>query len=319
MWPISVKRLSSYLAVSPTSSPPAPCAADAALRAAERLRDALDALERPSVLDRAVGPVQRLVRALPLGEGRDVLHGRHLGHPLHPAMVQLPVGAWLSAGVLDALPGARRGSGTLIAVGLAGALPAALAGWVDWAEQHEQQMRTGLVHALTNGAAIALYTGSLTARLRGRSGRGRLLAYAGLATVGFGGLLGGHMAYRQAAGANKTEPVPHLVEPGWHAIGRTEEFAVGEPVRRTLGEVPLLVVRVDEATVRVLGDRCSHFSGPLSDGEVADGCVECPWHGSVFRLSDGLNVRGPATAPQPSFETRTRPDGTLEVRLPNAG
>ncbi|WP_372457882.1 Rieske (2Fe-2S) protein [Streptantibioticus parmotrematis] len=94
---------------------------------------------------------------------------------------------------------------------------------------------------------------------------------------------------------------------------------MGEPVRRTLGEVPLLVVRVDDATVRVLGDRCSHFSGPLSDGEVADGCVECPWHGSVFRLSDGLNVRGPATAPQPSFETRTRPGGTLEVRLPNAG
>lgn len=59
--------------------------------------------------------------------------------------------------------------------------------------------------------------------------------------------------------------------------------------------------------------------GPLSDGTIADGCVECPWHGSVFRLSDGWNVRGPATAPQPSFETRMSDDGTVEVRLPGAG
>jgi hypothetical protein len=42
--------------------------------------------------------------------------------------------------------------------------------------------------------------------------------------------------------------------------------------------------------------------------------VRCPWHGSVFRLSDGWNVRGPATAPQPSFESRIT-DGRVEVRL----
>jgi hypothetical protein len=42
--------------------------------------------------------------------------------------------------------------------------------------------------------------------------------------------------------------------------------------------------------------------------------VECPWHGSVFRLSDGLNVRGPATAPQPAFDSRIV-DGHIEVRL----
>jgi nitrite reductase/ring-hydroxylating ferredoxin subunit len=60
------------------------------------------------------------------------------------------------------------------------------------------------------------------------------------------------------------------------------------------------------------------MSGPLSDGDLSDGCITCPWHGSIFRLADGSVARGPATAPQPVFDTRTR-DGILQVRLPDAG
>ncbi|MEU7039472.1 Rieske (2Fe-2S) protein [Streptomyces varsoviensis] len=270
-------------------------------------------------LDRAVGPVRRLVRALPLGRGRDVLHGRQLGHPLHPLLVQLPMGSWLSAAALDLVPGGRRGARFLVGVGVVSAVPAALAGWVDWAEQHEQQMRVGLVHAASNAVAIGLYAGSWTARGRGRRGWGRVLGFAGLGAAGVGGMLGGHLAYRQAAGANKSEPVPHLLAPEWQSLGTVGEFPVGEAVRRELGEVPLLVVRQSDTEIHVLADRCSHFSGPLSEGKLADGCVECPWHGSVFRLSDGWNVRGPATAPQPAFQTRVDGDGTVRVRLPGAG
>ncbi|MFF7335333.1 Rieske 2Fe-2S domain-containing protein [Streptomyces sp. NPDC008150] len=290
----------------------------AASGARSPLVDALDALGRAESLDGVATKVRRVVRALPLGPLRDVLHGRQAGHPLHPALVQVPVGAWLSAAVLDVLPGGRRGARVLVGVGTVAAVPAALAGWVDWAEQHEQQMRTGLVHAGCNVAAVTLYAGSWAARGR-RPGLGRLLGFAGLVAAGTGGLVGGHLAYRQGAGANKAEPVPHLVEPGWHTIGRTGDFPLGEPVRHLLGEVPLLVVRAEGDAVSVLADRCSHASGPLSEGEVADGCVTCPWHGSVFRLSDGWNVAGPATAPQPCFETRVDADGTVSVRLPDAG
>ncbi|MDX3772479.1 MULTISPECIES: Rieske (2Fe-2S) protein, partial [unclassified Streptomyces] len=59
---------------------------------------------------------------------------------------------------------------------------------------------------------------------------------------------------------------------------------------------------------------CSHMGGPLSQGAIEDGCVRCPWHGSVFRLQDGWNVRGPATAAQPVFETRIT-GGHVEARL----
>jgi nitrite reductase/ring-hydroxylating ferredoxin subunit/uncharacterized membrane protein len=289
------------------------------VRAPGFLLKSLDALGEAEKLDVAVGPVQRVVRALPLGRGRDVLRGRQLGHPLHPAMVQLPMGAWFSAAVLDALPGTEREARLLIGVGVLSAVPSAWAGWVDWAEQHERQMRTGLVHATSNVVAIGLYAGSWVARGRGRVCLGKSLGLAGLTAVSVGGMIGGHLAYRLGVGANKTEPVPHLVAPGWQALGRVEEFPVGEGVRRELGEVPVLVVREVGGEIHVLADRCSHASGPLSDGEVKDGCVECPWHGSVFRLSDGWNVRGPATAPQPSFETRLGDDGTVEARLPGAG
>jgi nitrite reductase/ring-hydroxylating ferredoxin subunit len=132
-------------------------------------------------------------------------------------------------------------------------------------------------------------------------------------------MLGGHIAFRQAAGPNKAEPVPRLLEDEWQSVGSVQDFPVGQAVRRQLGEVPVLVVHEVGGRLDVLADRCSHLSGPLSNGKVTDGCVECPWHGSVFRLADGANVRGPATAPQPSFQVRLDGSGTVQVRLPGAG
>ena len=84
-----------------------------------------------------------------------------------------------------------------------------------------------------------------------------------------------------------------------------------------LGDVPVVVIRDGQHT-HVLADRCSHLSGPLSDGEYRDGCLTCPWHGSTFRVSDGTVARGPATAPQPAFRTRVS-GGTLQACLPGAG
>ena len=281
---------------------------------------ALDSVGRWDLLDPPAALLRRAVRALPLGSLRDVLHGRPVGHPLHPVLVQVPMGAWTSATVLDLVPGTGPAAGTLVAVGLAAALPAAASGWVDWAELHPQQQRTGLVHAAANVAAVALYGGSLAARLAGRTRLGKVLGCTGLAAAGLGGMLGGHLAYRQAAGANKAEPVEHLVAPGWHRLGALADFPAGRPASARIGEVPLLVVRSAAGdAVDVLANRCSHASGPLDEGTVADGCVTCPWHGSVFRLSDGWNTEGPATAPQPCFETRVAADGTVEARLPGAG
>ncbi|WP_069813893.1 Rieske 2Fe-2S domain-containing protein [Streptomyces sp. TP-A0874] len=276
---------------------------------------ALGRLERWSGGDQIIESVQRAVRALPLGPARDILHGRPgLGHPLHPALVQVPVGTWLSATVLDFLPGVRRGPRTLIGVGLVFAIPAAASGWTDWAELHRQQQRVGLVHALANSVAVGVFTGSFVARSRGSHTLGKRLGLLGFVLTGVGGALGGHMAYRQASGTNHAEYVPHAVTPGWHPLGAVSDLPLGRAVRREVDGVPVMVVREGESTVRVLAERCSHMGGPLSEGEIADGCVRCPWHGSVFRLSDGWNVKGPATAPQPAFESRIV-GGRVEARI----
>ncbi|GAA4934483.1 Rieske 2Fe-2S domain-containing protein [Streptomyces coeruleoprunus] len=279
-----------------------------------RVLRGVDRLERWPGADRLIDSVRAAVKAAPLGPGRDVLHGRWLGHPLHPVMVQLPLGMWLSAALLDMLSGDRRSAQVLVGAGLATAGPAALAGWTDWAALPKEQQRVGLVHAATNITAVALYTASYAARRRGLAGPGKALGLAGLSAVGVGGALGGHLAYRQAAGANHAEHVHHLLEPEWHTVGDVAGLPVGRAVRRHVGEVAVMVVREPGGTVHVLADRCSHMAGPLSEGELIDGCVRCPWHGSVFRLADGWNVHGPATAPQPAFDTRIV-DGRLQVRL----
>lgn len=276
---------------------------------------AMETLEKSPRGDLVADALRTAIRALPLGAGRDALHGRWLGHPLHPLLVQLPTGAWLSAGVLDLIPGQSRAARLLVGLGLAGAAPAAVAGWVDWAEMRRPQQRVGLVHAAANITGVALYAASLTARCRGRHLRGRLLGFGGLAAIGVGGAIGGHLAYRQAAGANHAEQVADLVPSGWHPVADLADLPLGRPHRAHVGEVAVVVVRTDAETVRVLAERCSHMAGPLAEGEVVDGCLVCPWHGSRFRLADGWNVTGPATAPQPAFETRIV-DGRVEARFP---
>ena len=287
--------------------------------------DSAALLEDARPLDRLVAPVRAATQTVLGHQGlRDLLHGVWLGHPLHPALVQVPVGAFASAGILDLVPGNGRSADLLLAAGVVTSLPAAAAGLADWSEMHEQQQRVGVVHAAANGVALALYVASLTARGRGRRRVGRVLGFAGLGALGVGGYLGGHLAYRQAAGANHAEEVPHLVGPGWHDLCALDDLAAdGEPRLRTLGAgasaVPLLVVRRADR-IDVLSNRCSHLSGPLHEGsvDVAAGCVRCPWHGSVFSLEDGSVRQGPATAPVHAFDVKVDA-GRLMVRLPGAG
>src|SRR4051794_9513362 len=114
-------------------------------------------LEQASGLDRVGDRLQRAVLAtIRPRRVRDLLHGVVLGHPLHPAMVQVPVGAWISAAVLDLMPGQRRAATTLVGVGTAAALPAAVAGLNDWAALSRDQRRVGLVHAASNTVGLAL-------------------------------------------------------------------------------------------------------------------------------------------------------------------
>ena len=252
---------------------------------------------------------------------RDLLHGVPIGHPLHPLAVQVPLGAFLSSAALDLFPKTGRQSKLLVGLGIVSAIPAIAAGWVDWLGLHRQQQRVGIVHAAANATAVGLYAVSFVQRSRGRQASGRMFGYAGLAVLSIGGYLGGHLAYRQAAGPNHTEDVPHLLPSGWLTLAPLHEFPDGELSRMDVDGQPLLVHRRGE-TANVLSNTCSHLSGPLNEGDISNEgfgltCVTCPWHGSTFDLETGEVVHGPATSPQPKFETRVH-DGLVQVQLPGA-
>jgi len=103
----------------------------------------------------------------------------------------------------------------------------------------------------------------------------RAAAAGGQPDGGLGELLGGHISFRLAGGVSHAEEVPHLVKPGWQHLMTVAELPEAKPVRQMLGEVPVAAIRIN-GVARVLADRCSHMSGPLSDGELADGCLTCP-------------------------------------------
>lgn len=278
--------------------------------------DSISRIEGVKALDRPAAVVRTAVRRM-LGERavKDALHGVWLGHPLHPGAAQVALGCYLSATAVGLAGGRRREAGGLIAAGLVLTAPTAAAGWADWSDAHEDQQRVGLVHATLNVAGALCYLRALVQMLRGR--RGLLSSVTGAGLLGTSAVLGGHMSFRQALGANHAEDVAHIGPQDWQRLGPLDALPEGAPVRETAGDVAVLVVRRGGTAV-VLADRCPHLAAPLSGGEIVgtggDARVVCPWHGSEFRLDDGCVVHGPATAPVPRFDVRIV-DGVVEARI----
>lgn len=278
------------------------------------IRNLGERLEATAWLDAISEPLARVAgNVLPRGTGKDALHGVWLGHPLHPLMTDLPIGFWTSAWVLDLVGGkkAAKAAETLVALGVVSALPTAAAGLADWSELNRPERRTGAVHAAANVAATALYAASYLARRRCRRGKGVALGMAGAAAATAGGFLGGHLAFRRAAGVN------HITEAAspsdWTSVDGDLPAQDTEVGTARLGETRLAIAAV-QGRQHALAATCSHLGGPLDEGELVDGCVRCPWHGSAFRLTDGRVARGPATAPQPAYEVRCDDTGRLQAR-----
>jgi len=290
-----------------TSTPSAP----AAHLVADRLAH-LEAVDGPA---KAVGKAVR--GAVPAGPVKDALSGVALGHALHPLLTDLPIGSWTSALLLDWIggKGSAGAADRLVGIGLAATVPTVATGLSEWADSEvgsPSVRRLGVAHAAANVTATALFAASLVARRRGARGRGKLLGLAGGGALAAGGWLGGHLSYAEGVGVDRTafeEPVED-----WTPALRESELPEGELRSADVGGTRVLLARSGGA-VHALSNRCSHRGGPLDEGELADGCVTCPWHGSVFRLADGGVERGPAAYPQPAWDVRVR-DGMIELARP---
>lgn len=272
-------------------------------------------------LDRIAEPVSDAVRRAYEAQGafgrqaKNFFHGVWLGHPLHPVLTDIPVGAWTAALALDAAggddPGMRRAARLAIAVGLAGAVGSAVTGLTDWAETGGRSRRVGLVHGLLNVAATALFATSWLERGNGNASGGRATAWAGYLIAAGSAYLGGELVFGQRIGVTHAA----VEEPeAFTEVARSSDLPEGSMKRARKDDVDVLLAR-QRGRVCALAHPCAHMGGPLSEGTLKDGSVVCPWHGSEFALEDGRVLNGPATQAQPRFDVREQ-NGAIEVKAP---
>jgi nitrite reductase/ring-hydroxylating ferredoxin subunit/uncharacterized membrane protein len=294
-------------------------ATDHAVQATDR---AVQAVDRQDWLEPLADRLQLVLTnafaaAGPAGqEIADALHGRWLGHPLHPVLTDIPIGSWTVAAVLDALEhvtGNRalgRGADAAVGLGIIGALGAAVTGLTDWRHTEGRARRIGLVHGLLNTGALALYATSMVLRQRQSRKAGRGLAALGYLVANAAAYFGGHLVFGEQIGVDHTAA---QVPPAEFVPALPEAELPEDEMRQVLADgMPVLLLRRGDRIYAIAGT-CSHLGGLLAEGTIEDRGVVCPWHGSRFALDSGAVLNGPATFPQPCFETRVR-DGRIEVR-----
>jgi nitrite reductase/ring-hydroxylating ferredoxin subunit/uncharacterized membrane protein len=261
-----------------------------------------------------LGPVRERYQDNPVLE---LLHGgRWVGHPLHPALSDLPIGLWAGVMVLDATdrdPAPGRGmdaAGMLSAAGIVAAGATALTGLSDWTVSNEEDRRAGLLHGLLNTVALGLQGASLGTRVAGHRGTARALGAAGFTVTAAAGYLGGHLVFTKGVMVNR---VAWATGPRrWTRALQEAELPDDSPTAVQAEGRQIMLYR-HRGRLYAIDNICSHTGGLLSRGPVADLTVTCPLHGSRFSLADGCVSRGPASQPQPVLPTRIR-NGWIEVR-----
>jgi nitrite reductase/ring-hydroxylating ferredoxin subunit/uncharacterized membrane protein len=282
----------------------------------------IDALGRSTALDGLADAVQPALRKWLEGTDgaqrpiKDLLHGTWLGHPLHPLITDIPIGAWTVTAVCDALDllGVKRfrdAADIALVIGEVGAWGAAITGLADWSDTKDEPKRVGALHAILNATGSTCYTASFIARRVKARRLGIALAFAGYGIITAAAYLGGELSMGMNLGAKHTA-IP--IEPSNHFVRVADDASLGDD-KMLAGDakgVPVILARRNGKPKAVSGV-CTHRGAPLADGTYADGCVTCPWHASRFSVDDGRVLEGPATFPLASFETRVA-DGGISVR-----
>jgi nitrite reductase/ring-hydroxylating ferredoxin subunit/uncharacterized membrane protein len=268
-----------------------------------------------------IDPLQKGLRDLlsksqPL---KNALHGTWLGHPLHPVLTDIPVGAWTVALVCDALE-SLTGSETLgsgadaaVGVGLLGAIGAAVTGLTDWSETDYRAKKVGAVHGVLNVVAASLYTASFVMRGKKKSrASGIALSMLGYAVAGASAYLGGHLVFGEQIGVDHTATADSTKPERFTAVMPATALRENQPARAIADGVAVCIVKRGDR-IHAITDTCPHLGGPLSEGKLEGDVIQCPWHGSQLSLEDGSVVNGPTTYPARVFDVRVR-DGQVEVR-----
>ena len=296
----------------------------------EELKTASSDAETPpeqSLTDHMSDVIQQGIKAV-IGSNRKpprrfktLLHGTWLGHPLHPAITDVPIAAWLLAGLFDVLwlvspsqnAWAARGAEWLVIVGIAGAVAAAITGMADWSDTYGAERTVGLYHGALNTLALVLFIISAALRIpadTAMSVPAAVLGFVAIIVMLVAAYLGGDMVFGKGTGVNHTawEAAPEDYE----SVLPVDQLSERTLRRVTVADVPVIVLKANE-TYYAIAATCTHAGGPLDEGELQGEVVQCPWHGSRFRMRDGKPITGPATFAQPRYDVRVR-DGMIQLR-----
>lgn len=283
----------------------------------------IDRIEREERLTTLAEKLEGLAQPL-IGDGlvRDVLTGRWVGHSAHPAVVIAPLAGWFAGTLLDVVggSGARRSAQRLVGVGTLSAMPAAATGVAEWLTTDKAEERVGSVHAALADGATVMYATSWLLRTRRHHRAAVAVGLVGASLAGATAFMGGHLSFRRGVGVSTVafQSGPQ----DWTALELDADPSSEQAVRGVADGLAYAVVATSPsqgaASAHVMESRCSHRGGPLHEGQVVDGCLECPWHGARFDLDTGMVRRGPASAPQPVYEVDDN-DGRLSIRRDEPG
>jgi nitrite reductase/ring-hydroxylating ferredoxin subunit/uncharacterized membrane protein len=250
----------------------------------------------------------------PIRPVKDFFNGTWLGHPVHAAVTDVPIGALTVALVLD-IVGQPVGADVALLIGVLTMLGAAVVGLADYTDTDGTARMRATVHSSLMVVALVFFAISLV--IRAGNPTDRMVAFAllvvGYLVVTLGAAIGGDLVY--LIGTNVNRHSWRGAGAKWVAVdlGGLADIPEGGPTKVKAGINDLAVVRNGD-TILALHAQCAHAGGPLAEGELVKDQIECPWHGSRFHLGNGYVARGPAMYSQPAYELRRTESGGWEAR-----
>ena len=262
---------------------------------------------------------QRWAEALfrPIHPVRDLLNGRWLGHPLHAATTDVPIGLVLGTVILDIL--GQPSAADIVLVGaIVFMLLSAISGLADYSDTSGTALTRATLHATIMVVTLVILI--VSAVMRAGAPADRTVPVA-LSIIGFllitaGAFVGGDVAYVFGNMVSRHAfrgPGTKWVKLYTGSVADLGALPEATPTKMRAGINDVLVVRIGD-NIHAMHAVCAHAGGPLHEGTLVDDCIQCPWHGSRFRLRDGTAARGPTVYDQPSYEVRAAEGGGYEAR-----
>ena len=258
----------------------------------------------------------------PIRPVKDFLNGTWLGHPVHSAVTDVPIGALTVALILDIavildFVDSPVGADVALLIGVLSMLAAAVVGLADYTDTDGTARMRATVHSTVMVVALVVFVLSLVIRAGNPADRtiAFVLLVIGYLIVSLGAAIGGDLVY--LIGTHVNRHAWRGAGAKWVSVdlGGLDDIPEGGPTKLKAGINDLVVIRNGDE-ILALHAQCAHAGGPLPEGTLVKDQIECPWHGSRFRLADGHVKRGPAMYDQPAYELRKTDAGWEARRRP---